>query len=71
MSNNPKTVQPYSGERLLSIHKVQEITGRSRTAIYNDKSFPKSVKISERRIGWPESEVRAWVDAKIAQREAA
>jgi prophage regulatory protein len=57
--------------RLLRLNAVKELTGLSRSAIYADPAFPRSVKIGERSVAWVEAEVRAWVEARIAQREDA
>lgn len=62
-------------ERILRLPSTKERTGLSRSAIYaavKAGTFPKPVRISERAIGWPESAVQAWIDARIAEsREAA
>ena len=45
----------------------------SRSSIYlrmDRGEFPKPVKIG-RLNGWPESEIDAWIEARIADREAA
>jgi prophage regulatory protein len=55
--------------RLLRLDAVKEITGLSRSTIYADPSFPKSVKIGERAVAWVEDEIREWVEARIAERE--
>ena len=31
--------------------------------------FPKPVNLSPRRIAWPEEEIDAWIDERIAARE--
>jgi prophage regulatory protein len=57
--------------RLIRLSAVKEITGRSRSTIYADPSFPRPVKIGERAVAWVEDEIREWVDARIAHRAAA
>jgi prophage regulatory protein len=32
-------------------------------------TFPKPVKIGERAVAWPESEINAWLEQRIAERE--
>ena len=32
--------------------------------------FPRGVKISERAVAWPASEVREWISDRIAERDA-
>ena len=44
------------------------MTGLRRSMIYQlqaEKRFPQRIKLSERAIGWLESEVQAWLDARI------
>lgn len=54
--------------RLLRLDAVKDITGLSRSTIYADANFPRSVKIGERAVAWVEDEIREWVDARIAER---
>ena len=56
-------------KRLLRLPEVLSLTGLSRSRLYADPSFPKSVKIGERAVAWVEDEIKEWVDARIAQRE--
>ena len=54
-------------------NEVCRITGLPRSTLYELMSrgaFPKPVPISPGRVGWIESEVRAWQLARIAEREA-
>ncbi len=57
--------------KLLRIEAVKEITGLSRSTIYETKGFPKPVKVGVRAVGWVESEVLAYLNAKMREREAA
>jgi prophage regulatory protein len=57
--------------RLLRLPAVKEITGLSRSTIYADPTFPQSVKIGERAVAWVEDEIKEWIAARIAEREAA
>lgn len=62
----------YSG-RLLRLPVVQELTGLARATIYKavvQRSFPKPVKLG-RASAWPEVEVRAWIEARKAERSVA
>jgi prophage regulatory protein len=43
-------------------------TGLSRTRLYADPTFPRSVKIGERAVAWVEDEIGDWVAARIAER---
>lgn len=60
-------------EHLLPVKRVCEITSLSRTTIYRHvraKTFPKPVQITSHRIGWPESEIEAWIARQKDQRSA-
>jgi prophage regulatory protein len=58
-------------KKLLRISDVRDRTGKSRSDIYADKTFPKPVKIGAgaRAAGWVQAEVDAWIDARMAERE--
>lgn len=58
---------------LIKLPEVAALTRRSRTRIYADMDegkFPKPVKIGQRSVAWVESEVRDWLDARVAERVA-
>ena len=57
--------------KLVRLDTVKELTGLSRSTIYADPTFPQQVKIGQRAVAWVESEIREWVDDRIAAREAA
>ena len=51
-------------DRLLRLSEVTTRTGLARTTIYRkmrDGSFPEPLKIGVRAVGWPESEIEAWL----------
>ena len=57
-------------ERFLSPEVVMNRTSLSRTTIWRLsrlKAFPQSVTISPGRIAWPESQVNAWIAAKLSK----
>ena len=54
-------------DRFLRLPQVREITGRSRSRIYDDPTFPKPIKLSIRESAWVESEVRAWMTRRYQQ----
>lgn len=65
---NPNT------EKLLRIRQVQEITGLSRSYIYalsEKNQFPNSIPLvpGGTSRAWVYSEVKAWVEQRIAERE--
>jgi prophage regulatory protein len=54
--------------RLLRRPQVEEMTGLSRSSIYekmNDGTFPKCIKIGEKAVSWIEQEVQDWIRAQI------
>jgi prophage regulatory protein len=61
--------QPVTQYRLLKLPEVENITGKGRTSIYSDPTFPKPIKIGPRASAWVESEVFAWIESCIAQRK--
>ena len=55
-----------ASERLIRLRQVIEMTGRSRTAIYDDIShgkFPRPVKIGPRASAWKLSAIWSWMEA--------
>ncbi len=60
-------------DRFLPVDEVEHISGYSRTTIWRHEReglFPRRVKIGKARVGWLESEVREWIAARKAAREA-
>lgn len=58
---------------LIRLPEVRARTGLSRSAIYarmQAGDFPPPVKLGERASAWPEHEVMAWCQARIAARDA-
>lgn len=56
--------------RFIRLPQVQELTSLSRSEIYRRiaaGTFPAQVKIGAAHAVWIESEVAAWVDARIAE----
>jgi prophage regulatory protein len=56
-------------DKCLRIKQVSEITGLSRATIYNMEkigSFPKKIVLGERAVAWRESDIRSWMDSRIA-----
>lgn len=57
---------------LIKLPEVQRRTGHGRAWIYRliqQKRFPPPVKNGSRSSAWVESEVDAWVEARIAERD--
>lgn len=60
-------------ERVLREPEVARLTGRSREQRWRDEragSFPKRIRLGPNAVGWLESEVRAWLAERIAERDA-
>lgn len=57
--------------RLLRRKSVEARTGLARSTLYQMMQagqFPKPVRIGGRAVAWPETEVDAWIDARLAER---
>lgn len=55
--------------KVLKRPHVESITGLSRSSIYakmENGTFPKAIKLSERSVGWLESEVQEWLNDRIS-----
>ena len=55
-------------QRILRLPTVIECTGISRSLIYlkmGEGTFPKSIKLGERAIGWPSTEIDSWIEEQI------
>lgn len=60
--------------KILRLPKVMEITGKCRSGVYSDMekgTFPKSVPIGERAVGWLESDIEQWINERMEKRRAA
>jgi prophage regulatory protein len=61
-----------SVDRVLRLPELMNRLGLGRSAIYRalrEGSFPRPIKITPRASGWLQSEVDAWLAARITQRE--
>lgn len=61
-------------QKLLRLPQVIERTSLRRSTIYEMMqagAFPKPVKLNLRSNGWLESEIDAFIEARLAEREAA
>lgn len=64
-------VTPIGLVRVVRLPRVCELTGLSRSMIYEleaSERFPRRVKLSERAVGWVESEVQKWISDRINER---
>jgi prophage regulatory protein len=58
--------------RLLKRPEVQAKTGLAKTQIYDRMiagTFPRSVKLSSKAVGWVEEEINQWIRDRIAERD--
>lgn len=59
--------------KILRRREVEALTGRSRTSLYRDiqaGKFPKPIQLGEKSVGWIEAEITAWLEERIAERDA-
>lgn len=59
---------PKPKERILRLADVKDRTGLSRSTIYlniNNGGFPRPINLGGRCVGWLESEIDAWIIARI------
>ena len=57
-------------KRILRRKEVEEKVGLGRSSIYQKVKtggFPKPINISERAIGWVESEIDDWISSRIEE----
>ncbi|PLR64539.1 AlpA family transcriptional regulator [Pseudomonas sp. QC2] len=60
--------------RIIRLKDVINSTGLARSTIYkyiDEGTFPKSVSLGERCVGWVEGEVHEWILARIEERDLA
>ena len=53
---------------LLRLNKVKEITGLSRSSLYQmmDRGlFPRSINIGSRAIAWTDQSIQEWIESRI------
>ena len=59
--------------KILRRPAVEDRVGLSRSSIYQKMQqgeFPNSIPLGARSVGWLESEVEAWLAARIAHRDS-
>ena len=65
--NQSSPTPSRSPSRLLGRRKVEEMTDRSRSWIYDaieHGDFPKPVRVGVRAVAWHEDEVVAWIESR-------
>jgi len=58
---------------ILRRKQVEERTKLSRSSIYffiKEGTFPKPIPLGARAVGWVESEIDAWIAARINERDS-
>ena len=61
-------------KKLLRKKDVLAVTGFKNSTLYkyiSEDRFPKPVSLGERAVAWVESEVEAWIEARISARDLA
>ncbi len=56
--------------RILRLPEVRTRTGLSRSSLYErmqEKTFPASISLGGRTVGWLESEIDAWIDSRVKE----
>lgn len=62
--------QPLNDSYLLKRPQVEAITGLSKSTIYawmKCGGFPQPVKLGVRMVAWKESDITAWLEARITR----
>jgi prophage regulatory protein len=57
-------------DKILRRPEVETRCGLARSTIYDwikAGAFPKPVRLGQRSVGWRESEIRAWIEARETQ----
>lgn len=58
--------------RIIRLRDVMSSTGLARSTIYKyivEGTFPKSVSLGDRSVGWVEGEVHDWILSRIEARD--
>lgn len=60
-------------QRIIRLPEVKTRTGQSRSTLYQqikEGKFPSPIKLTTHAVGWIESEVDAWIAARIEKSRA-
>jgi prophage regulatory protein len=55
--------------KILRLPEVIQRTGLSKSSIYafvSEGTFPQSISLGARAVGWSESELNSWIEQRIA-----
>lgn len=61
-------------KKVLRLRATKDWTGLSRSTIYammKAGTFPKSISLGARAIGWIEADIQGWIDSRITASKAA
>lgn len=61
-----------TAKKILRRREVEARTSLSRSGLYDKMSrgeFPRPIHLGPGSVGWIESEVTAWIEARIAERD--
>lgn len=67
-------IPPIAGRRVLREPVVEGVTGLSASTIDREVAagrFPAPIRLTPRAKGWLESEIDAWLEARVADRDKA
>jgi len=59
--------------KIIRLNQVIDATGLGRSTIYKyiaEGKFPLSLQLSERCVGWVESEIQQWIQTRIEMRNS-
>ncbi|WP_341669070.1 helix-turn-helix transcriptional regulator [Alcaligenes sp. SDU_A2] len=59
---------PNNSTRIIRLPAVIDATGLARSTIYKgmaDGTFPQSIQLGPRAVGWPESVIQKWISDRI------
>ena len=60
----------HKGPHIIRVQEVMKRTGLSRSTIYraiSENRFPRSIQLSERSVGWIDSEIDDWISERIEE----
>jgi prophage regulatory protein len=58
-------------DRILREPEVERLTGLSRSSrwrLEREGKFPQRLQLSQNAVGWRNSEIRAWIESRVARR---